>query len=121
MCAGGPDAGAVSVVEPSGTILVDVAAPTGVVLSARVSRHDERSDFGSPGGPVDRDGPHSMGGPVGSGVNRKRPKRARVLSDPSAMVSVVVRRVRLARFGVAHLHTVLAAQCHPESAAAAAG
>ena len=47
---------------------------------------------------------------VGSGVNGKRPKLARVLSDPSAMVIVVEHRDRLARFGVEHLHAALAAQ-----------
>jgi putative resolvase len=47
---------------------------------------------------------------VGSGLNRKRPKLARVLSDPSASLIVVEHRDRLARFGVEHLHAALAAQ-----------
>ena len=47
---------------------------------------------------------------VGSGLNGKRPKLARVLSDPSASVIVVEHRDRLARFGVEHLHAALAAQ-----------
>ncbi len=47
---------------------------------------------------------------VGSGLNGKRPKLARVLSDPSAMVIVVEHRDRLARFGVEHLQAALAAQ-----------
>lgn len=37
---------------------------------------------------------------VGSGLNGKRPKIRRVLSDPSASVVVVEHRDRLARFGV---------------------
>jgi putative resolvase len=47
---------------------------------------------------------------VGSGLNGKRPKIRRVLSDPSASVVVVEHRDRLARFGVEHLEAALAAQ-----------
>jgi len=47
---------------------------------------------------------------VGSGLNGKRPKLRRVLSDPSATVIVVEHRDRLARFGVEHLDAALAAQ-----------
>jgi putative resolvase len=47
---------------------------------------------------------------VGSGLNGKRPTLARVLWAPSATVIVVEHRDRLARFGVEHLHTALAAQ-----------
>lgn len=47
---------------------------------------------------------------VGSGVNGKRPRLARILSDPSASVIVVEHRDRLARFGVEHLQAVPAAQ-----------
>lgn len=47
---------------------------------------------------------------VGSGLNGKRPKLARVLSDPSATVIVVEHRDRLARFGVEHLQAALSAQ-----------
>lgn len=38
------------------------------------------------------------------------PKLARILSDPSAIVSFVEHRDRLARFGIEHLHAALAAQ-----------
>jgi putative resolvase len=104
---------------PSGTILVEVAKPAGhrrVVLYARVSGHDQRAD-------LDRqvarltgwatDSGFEVGqvvGEVGSGLNGKRPKLARVLSDPSVSVIVVEHRDRLARFGVEHLHAALAAQ-----------
>ncbi len=47
---------------------------------------------------------------VGSGVNGRRPKLRRVLSDPSATTVVVEHRDRLARFGVEHLEAALAAQ-----------
>jgi putative resolvase len=47
---------------------------------------------------------------VGSGLNGKRPKLRRVLSDPSATVVVVEHRDRLARFGGDHLEAALAAQ-----------
>ena len=46
---------------------------------------------------------------VGSGLNGKRPKLRRILSDPSATVIVVEHRDRLARFGVEHLDAALAA------------
>jgi putative resolvase len=47
---------------------------------------------------------------VGSGLNGKRPKLRRVLSDPDAKVIVVEHRGRLARFGVEHLEAAFAAQ-----------
>ena len=46
---------------------------------------------------------------VGSGVNGKRPKLRRVLSDPSATVIVVEHRDRLARFAMEHLDAAPAA------------
>jgi putative resolvase len=102
----------------SGTIWVDVAAEaaTGrVVLYARVSSHDQRSDLdrqvarlatwatlnGYEVGEVVRE--------VGSGLNGKRPKLRRILSDPSATVVVVEHRDRLARFGVENLEAALGA------------
>lgn len=45
-----------------------------------------------------------------SGLNGKRAKLARILSDPSAMVIVVEDRDRLARSGVEHLRAAMAAQ-----------
>jgi putative resolvase len=102
---------------PSGTILVDVAAAGDerVVLYARVSSHDQRADLdrqvarltewataaGMEVGQVVAE--------VGSGLNGKRPKLARILSDPFATVIVVEHRDRLARFGTEHLHAALAA------------
>lgn len=47
---------------------------------------------------------------VGSGLNGKRPKLLRILSDPSASVIVVEHRDRLARFGVEHLEAAFSAQ-----------
>ncbi|UGT90411.1 IS607 family transposase [Mycobacterium ostraviense] len=103
----------------SGTILVDAAKPDGVqrvVLYARVSSHDQRADLDRQ---VSRliewatDAGWEVGqvvSEVGSGLNGKRPKLSRILSDPSASVVVVEHRDRLARFGVEHLHAALAAQ-----------
>ena len=104
---------------PSGTILVDVAEYAGdqrVVLYARVSSHDQRAD-------LDRQVSRltewaTTNGlevgqavcEVGSGLNGKRPKLTRVLSDPSATVIVAEHRDRLARFGVEHLQAAMAAQ-----------
>ena len=46
---------------------------------------------------------------VGSGLNGKRPKLRRILSDPSATVVAVEHRDRLAGFGVEHLEAALGA------------
>lgn len=104
---------------PTGTILVDDSSPvTGVsrtVLYARVSSHDRRAD-------LDRQvarltewatgNGHQVGEvvcEVGSGLNGKRPKLRRILSDPSATVIVVEHRDRLAMFGTEYLEAALTA------------
>lgn len=46
---------------------------------------------------------------VGSGLNGKRSRLRRILSDPCASVVVVEHRDRLARFGVEYLEAALAA------------
>lgn len=46
---------------------------------------------------------------VGAGLDGKRPKLRRILSDPSALVVVVEHRDRLPRFGVARLEAALSA------------
>jgi putative resolvase len=103
---------------PSGTILVDVAAAgeERVVLYARVSSHDQRPDLDRQVSRLTQwatEAGWEVGqvvAEVGSGLNGKRAKLSRVLSDPCASVIVVEHRDRLARFGVEHLHAVLAAQ-----------
>lgn len=47
---------------------------------------------------------------VGSAMNGKRRKLARLLTDPEAQIIIVERRDRLARFGVEHLEAALSAQ-----------
>ncbi|MDT5366658.1 MAG: putative resolvase [Mycobacterium sp.] len=47
---------------------------------------------------------------VGSGLNGKRPRLRRILSDPDAKVLVVEHRDRMARFGMEHLEAALGAQ-----------
>jgi len=106
---------------PSGTILVDAPRPgTGTegwaVVYARVSSHDQRSD-------LDRQVARLVGWAtaqglavsevvteVGSGMNGRRRKLAKLLSDPTAMTIVAEHRDRLARFGVEHLEAALRAQ-----------
>jgi putative resolvase len=103
---------------PSGTILVDVAAAGDerVVLYARVSSHDQRADLDRQVSRLTEwatDAGWEVGqvvAEVGSGLNGKRAKLSRILSDPSASVIVVEHRDRLARFGVEHLDAALAAQ-----------
>lgn len=103
----------------TGTILVEVPAASsgaaGVVVYARVSSRDQRADLDRQvarvTGWVTGQGLTVAGvvREVGSGLNGKRPKLRRILSDPSAAVIVVEHRGRLARFGVEHLDAALAA------------
>jgi putative resolvase len=100
-------------------ILVKSAAastPAGAVLYARVSSHDRRADLDRQ---VARLTAWATGQElsvaqvvteVGSGLDGKRPKLRRVLSDPDATVIVVEHRDRLARFGVEHLEAALSGQ-----------
>jgi putative resolvase len=91
-------------------------AAGGVVIYARVSSHDQRADLDRQVGRLTawateqdlRVGQVVV--EVGSGLNGKRPKLRRMLSDPDAKVIVVEHRDRLARFGVEHLEAALAAQ-----------
>ena len=85
-------------------------------MYARVSSYDQRADLGRQvarlSGWAVASG-HLVGEvvcEVGSGLNGKRPKLRRVLSDPAAAVIVVEHRDRLARFGWEHLEAALAAQ-----------
>jgi putative resolvase len=105
---------------PSGTILVEVPGGDGVpeqgaVLYARVAAHDQRAD-------LDRQvarlaawaasngiGVAEVVCEVGSGMNGRRPKLARLLADPTVTMIVVEHRDRLARFGVEHLEAALSA------------
>jgi putative resolvase len=104
----------------SGTILVEApASPLGTagrtVVYARVSAHDQRGD-------LDRQVSRVMAWAslqhlvvdqvvceVGSGLNGRRPKLARLLADPQVTTIVVEHRDRLARFGVEQLQAALSA------------
>ena len=91
-------------------------AAGGVVIYARVSSHDQRADldrqvarvtvWATEQGLTVR----QVVTEVGSGLNGKRPKLRRILSDSDAKVIVVEHRDRLARFGMEHLEAALAAQ-----------
>jgi putative resolvase len=101
-------------------ILVDVDGPPDgagrTVVYARVSSHDQRAD-------LDRQvarmtqwataqalSVDEVVVEVGSGMNGKRRKLARLLADATATTVVVEHRDRLARFGVEHLEAALSAQ-----------
>ncbi|MFE2583725.1 IS607 family transposase [Streptomyces sp. NPDC059378] len=102
----------------SGTWLVDevaVQVPGRVVACCRVSSAGRKAD-------LDRQvarlvlGANGLGlavteviAEVGSGLDRRRRKLHRVLSDPRTAVIVVESRDRLARFGVEYLDAVLSA------------
>lgn len=103
---------------PSGTWLVDEAAAETsgrVVVYCRVSSADQEPD-------LDRQVARVVAGAnglglavaevvteVGSGLNGRRRKLHRLLSDRQARVIVVEHRGRLARFGVEHLEAALSA------------
>ena len=104
---------------PTGTILVQEPTPAlpgaGTALYARVSSADQRADLdrqlgrlvawaAGQGLAVTR-----TVSEVGSGLNGRRPKLARLLSDPGVGTIVVEHRDRLARFGVEHLESALTA------------
>lgn len=101
-------------------ILVEVETRDGgverTVVYARVSSHDQRSDLERQ---VARLTEWATGRAmavdevvteVGSGLNGRRRKLARLLADPTATCVVVEHRDRLARFGVEHLEAALSAQ-----------
>lgn len=91
-------------------------AAGGVVIYARVSSHDQRADLDRQVGRLTAWATEQgltvvqVVTEVGSGLNGKRPKLRRILSDSDAKVLVVEHRDRLARFGVEHLEAALAAQ-----------
>ncbi|WP_028807441.1 IS607 family transposase [Streptomyces canus] len=106
---------------PSGTWLVAEPAPAvsaasgRVVAYCRVSSADQKADLDRQASRV-VDGANGLGLPVaevvtevGSGLNGRRRKLHRLLSDPQAAVIVVEHRDRLARFGVEHLEAALSA------------
>ncbi|WP_234533763.1 IS607 family transposase [Streptomyces shenzhenensis] len=106
---------------PSGTWLVAEPAPAvsaasgRVVAYCRVSSADQKADLDRQAARVVA-GANGLGlavaevvAEVGSGLNGRRRKLQRLLSDPQTAVIVVEHRDRLARFGVEHLEAVLSA------------
>lgn len=103
---------------PGGTILVDAPMdekPSAVALYARVSSHDQRRD-------LDRQlarlsqyaAQHRLAvvesvAEVGCGLNGKRRKLLRLLSDANVGAIIVEHRDRFARFGSEYLEAALAA------------
>ena len=85
------------------------------VAYCRVSSADQRPDLERQAGRVAA-GATALGltlsavvSEVGSGLNARRPKLAKLLSDPGVTTIVVEHRDRLARFGVEHLTCALRA------------
>ncbi len=104
---------------PSGTIVVEqppeaIAGRT--VAYCPVSSHDQRSDLERQAGRVALwASEHGLSvdevvTEVGSGLNAKRPRLARLLADATVTTIVVEHRDRLARFRVEHLGAALSAQ-----------
>ena len=106
---------------PSGTWLVAEPAPAVSATSGRVAAYcrvssaDQKADLERQAAWVVA-GANGLGlavaevvAEVGSGLNGRRRKLHRLLSDPQTAVIVVEHRDRLARFGVEHLEAVLSA------------
>jgi len=104
----------------TGTIVVEVP-PAGsiaarAVVYARVSSHDQRAGMDRQVARVTEWvtrqglGAAEVVCEVGSGLNGKRPRLRRILSDLSATVIVVEHRDRLARFGVENPGAAVAGQ-----------
>lgn len=102
---------------PSGTWIVEEAAASAgrVVAYCRVSSGGQKGDLDRQAVRV-VEGANAAGlavgeivKEVGSGLNGKRRQLHRILADPSVAVIVVEHRDRLARFGVEHLESALAA------------
>jgi putative resolvase len=102
---------------PSGTWIVDdEPEPSGrVVAYCRVSSAGQKADLERQVTRVVTEATKlglAVGQVVtetGSGLNGKRRKLHRILADPQATTIVVEHRERLARFGVEHLESALAA------------
>ena len=102
---------------PSGTIIVELPDNTDgrAVVYVRVSSHDQRTDLEAQAGRVTAwCATHGIRvdevvSEVGSGMNGRRAKLARLLRDPEVQTIVVEHRDRVARFGVEHLQAALAA------------
>lgn len=97
-------------------VLADLA-PIGerAVAYCRVSSADQEADLERQAGRVAA-GATALGlvlsdvvTEIGSGLDARRPKLAKLLSDPSVAVIVVEHRDRLGRFGVEHLNCALQA------------
>jgi putative resolvase len=104
----------------NGTILVNVpAAATGsagrTAVYARVPSHDQHADLDRQvtravqWASAQRLAVDQVVTEVGSGLNGRRPKLARLLADAQTTTIVVDHRDRLARFGVEHIQAALAA------------
>lgn len=102
----------------TGTILVAaVASEAGAAaLYARVSSSDQKKDLeGQVGRLVSFATARGLAvsrtvAEVGSGLNGRRPKLLRLLSDPAAQTIVVEHRDRLMRFGCEYVEAALQAQ-----------
>jgi putative resolvase len=102
----------------SGTILVDAASdeePRAVALYARVTSHDQRKDLDRQLARLSQYAAErklhvvESLAEVGSGLNGKRRKLLRLLSNPKIGAVVVEHRDRFARFGSEYLEASLAA------------
>jgi predicted site-specific integrase-resolvase len=102
----------------TGTILVDAAmeqVPSRVALYARVSSHDQRNDLDRQLARLSSYAAEreyhvvASVSEVGSGLNGKRRKLLRLLSDKTVNTILVEHRDRFARFGSEYLEAALAA------------
>ena len=104
---------------PSGSIMVDMADPCvggRSVVYARVSSHDQSEGLAAQIARVTvwaTANGHSVDevvSEIGSGLNGRRPKFKRLLSDPSVSKIIVEHRDRYCRFGAEYIEAALSAQ-----------
>lgn len=104
--------------NPTGQFIVEIEEPepeTYAALYARVSSHDQKADLDQQ---IARLATHAANAglkvgkvvmEIGSGLSDKRRELTKLLAVPAVGTIVVEHKDRLARFGVEHLHSALAA------------
>ena len=109
------DTGTIIITEPTSTLVTPVTTPK-VAIYARVSATENKGnletqahrllDYGAAQGyPV-----AAVVKEIGSGVNDKRPKLLKLLTDPTITLIVVEHKDRLTRFGFHYIESLLALQ-----------
>ena len=110
------DTGNIIITGPVGTLAVAPAAPQKVTIYTRVSAAENKANRDGQAKRL-QDYCAAKGHPVaqvvkeiGSGVNDTRPKRMKLLTDPTVTLIVVEHKDRLTRFGFKYIEQLLKLQ-----------